>query len=514
MPANFRSFPLFSMVSVASLLVGSACAQPGIPLWTNRYASLSNFNDLARCMAVDAHGNAFVAGYSLSGSFSTSDYLTVGYSSTGAPLWTRRFDMEGEDVATAVAVDVAGNVLVTGRSFRSGSGLDYATVKYSGAGVPLWTNRYDGPSGGQDQASAITVDTNGNVFVTGNSYGSGGNPDIATVAYSSGGVPLWTNRYNGPGNGGDSALAIVVDADGNVLVTGYSAGTGSGTDFATIKYSSAGAELWVRRYNGPGNSSDEAHALAVDADRSVYVAGLSFGVGSSFDYATVKYSSAGVALWTNRYDGPGNGVDGALALALGTNANAFVTGYSAGDSGFYDYATVAYSSAGVPLWTNRYNGTGDAEDSAQSVAVDPGGNVIVTGYSVGSGGSRDFATLAYSSAGAGLWTNRYNGPVTGSDEAYAIGTDKHGGVYVAGASPGSDGSFDYVAIKYAAMAAAPIPLRIQNTGPGQVLTWGDARFALQSSPAVTGTFTNVPGGTSPYTNTAFHAQQFFRLQAN
>src|SRR5262245_42248559 len=64
-------------------------------------------------------------------------------------------------------------------------------------GVPLWTNRY--PAG---VASAIAVDSTGNVFVTGTSWN--GN-DYATIKYSNTGVPLWTNRYNGPGNSGDQA---------------------------------------------------------------------------------------------------------------------------------------------------------------------------------------------------------------------------------------------------------------------------------------------------------------------
>src|SRR4051794_16644232 len=85
-------------------------------------------------------------------------------------------------------------------------------------------------------------------------------------ALAQGGAPLWTNRYNGPGNGNDVATGIAVDGNGNVFVTGHSVGNGSSDDYATIKYSNAGVALWTNRYNGPGNGRDTAVGLAVDSN--------------------------------------------------------------------------------------------------------------------------------------------------------------------------------------------------------------------------------------------------------
>jgi hypothetical protein len=154
-------------------------------------------------------------------------------------------------------------------------------------------------------------------------------------------------------------------------------------------------QAWVQRYNGPGNGYAAGNAVAVDGSNNIIVTGYSTGSGSGQDYATIKYSSAGVPLWTNLYNGPGNDDDHAVAVAVDGSANVVVTGYSTGSGSGCDYATIKYSSAGVPLWTNRYNGPGNAGDSAEAVAVDHSGNVIVTGYSTGSGGESDFATIKY-----------------------------------------------------------------------------------------------------------------------
>src|SRR5262249_22588589 len=149
-----------------------------------------------------------------------------------------------------------------------------------------------------------------------------------------------------------------------VFVTGPSAGSTSGLDYATVAYdASSGARLWARRYDGPGNGLDAAHALGVSPDGAeVFVTGPSAGSTSGLDYATVAYdASSGARLWARRYDGPGNGLDAAHALGVSPDGSkVFVTGNSAGSTSFDDYATVAYdASSGARLWARRYDGPGN-----------------------------------------------------------------------------------------------------------------------------------------------------------
>src|SRR6516165_2480766 len=114
----------------------------------------------------------------------------------------------------------------------------------------------------------------------------------------------------------DFASGIAVDASGNVYVTGYSGGSDSGNDFATIKYNSAGQEQWVARYNGPSNADDYGNAIAIDGSGDVYVTGSSVDSVNGFDYATVKYDNSGQQQWVARYNGPGNEDDEPYAMAV------------------------------------------------------------------------------------------------------------------------------------------------------------------------------------------------------
>ena len=121
-------------------------------------------------------------------------------------------------------------------------------------------------------------------------------------------------------------------------------------------------------------------------------------------------------LWTNRYNGPVSDMDYARAVAVDGSNNVIVTGWTR-QRRQWDYATIQYSSAGVPLGPIATTGQGTALTKPSAVAVDGGNNVIVTGHSVGSGAHfrlRDDPVLEW---GVLLWTNRYNGPRNGYDEA-------------------------------------------------------------------------------------------------
>ena len=434
--------------------VAPASPGPGSQLWAERYGT-TEFENTASAVKVSPDGTTvFVTGST--DSPSTLSYATIAYNATtGAQLWTAAYTDPNNlnDFATSLAVSpTGGTVYVTGVSGGISGGVssyDYGTVAYNAAtGAQLWFARYNGPGNGDDKAASIAVSPSGaTVFVTGESTGTPSGHDYATVAYNAAtGAQLWVARYNGPGNGEDAATSVAVSpSGGSVFVTGYSTGATSGYDYATVAYNAAtGAQLWVKRYNGPGNGDDLAFALAVSpSGGTVYVTGTSSSKGEGPGYATVAYDAAtGHRLWVARYNGPATLSDAASSVAVSPGGGrVFVTGESAGNTSNYDYATIAYkATTGAQLWVARYNGPGNLDDRATSVVSSPGGGTVyVTGKSWGTGSGYDYATVAYDAAtGAQLWVARYNGPANGNDAANAAAVSPTTGtVFVTGDSAGT-----------------------------------------------------------------------------
>lgn len=424
--------------------------------WVSSYHFTS---DDGKALTIDDNGNVYVTGTS------GNDYATIKYNSSGVQQWVAKYDgpANGGDGATAIAVDASGNVYVTGGSNGISSGSDFATVKYNSSGVQQWVARLSGTGNNVDLANAIAVDSSGNVYVTGFTFGSGSFQNYTTVKYNSSGNLQWVKYYNGTGNNADFASALALDDLGNVYVTGYSRGSGSSDDdFATIKYNSAGNEEWVRIYQGPGDEFDQAQSIAVDGLSNVYVTGRSFGAGTNYDYATIKYNSLGDSLWVQRYNGVDNNHDFSKTVKVDASGNVFVLGQSFNNLTNYDFATVKYNSAGVFQWDKKYNGPGNSVENANAMALDDSGNVYITGSSSLSGQNYNYATVKYSNSGIERWSQIYNGTASGSDEPFSIAVDASGNVYVTGSSAGLGQMKNYVTIKYSQSPRATLTAFIEG----------------------------------------------------
>lgn len=385
--------------------------------------------------------------------------------------WQTRYTSAGSNVDRAedMFVDGSGNVYVTGLGRGASGNFDYVTIKYDPAGTELWRTEYNGPGNSLDEAHAITVDALGNVYVTGWSYGGAGTGyDYGTVKYNSAGVQQWASRYTNTAGGTDEAWDVGVDNAGNVFVTGSSDGAGTNSAAATVCYNLAGVQQFANRFEGAGGGIDAGYSIYVDAvTGDSYVAGYTFqSTANDFNYLTVKYNLAGVQQWATQYNSPDANYDEARAITVDASGNVYVTGYTQTlVLTNFDYGTVKYNSAGVQQWAMRYNGTGNDYDRANAIALDASGNVYVTGKSVGAGSSAEDAfTIKYDNAGVSQWTARYNGPSNGYDEGKAIAVDAAGNVYITGYSFTSGANNDYLTIKYDPSGTQEWLTRYNGTG--------------------------------------------------
>jgi len=416
--------------------------------WVARYNGPGNGDDSASAIAVDGSGNIYVTGTS-KGAGADNDFATVKYDSNGKQLWAKSYDGpgRGDDKATGIAVDGSGYVYVLGESKGSGTGSDITTIKYSANGKQLWVKRYNGPANRDDVAGGLAVDGSGNVYVAGANMDSSVGPYFKTIKYSSKGSMLWAKAYSDPTKRFGCSFGIALDGSGNAHAAGW-VKVGAHNDFGAVKYDASGNQLWAKRYSGAGDFNDCAQAIAVDSSGNVYIAGYSSVSGFKKDWATLKYGPAGNQLWVKRYDGPLKGNDCPEAIAADGSGNTYVTGWSEGLNTGIDYTTIKYNPNGKQLWAKRYNAYGNCSDAAKALVVDGSGNVYITGYSGSQDAGTDFATIMYNPAGKQLCVIRYNGPGNLDDRAKAIAIDKSGNIYVAGESTGSGTGYDFATIKY------------------------------------------------------------------
>ena len=409
-----------------------------------------------KSMAIDAAGNIYVTGTTFNGA--NADFLTVKYNAAGAIQWRTVTNgaSNGADVAYALAVDASGNVAVTGLS-HNGSNYDYLTVKYDANGAELWRATLNGASNGDDEAHAIAFDGMGNIIVTGSSFFSTNrnNYNYVTVKYSAAGVELWKTSMEGAGFGTDRANDLVVDKNsGNIVVTGYSA-NGTNLDYLTVMYGPNGNEL--HRASMDGGGDDVAFAVTVDGGGNIYVTGKSLTSRTistaDYDMLTVKYDSNLVEVWRRTLNGPGSRDDAGFAVAVDAGGNVIVTGQVDFDPALGlsvtnpRFMTISYSPSGAENWRAYLNGSGTGTDVSTALAIDGSGNVFVTGFAA-NGMANDLAVVKYAPNGSQLWQSVIGGVGSANGGTLMVAAlDPLGNIVVAGyRSTGADN--DFLVVKY------------------------------------------------------------------
>jgi hypothetical protein len=218
-------------------------ASTGATLWVRGYDGPAHEDDHGRSIATSPDGSTiFVTGSSVATGGLPDDVLTIAYdSATGAERWTRRSDGGGSDGPADMVISPDGKTLIVGGASEGPSSFDYLTIAFAtSTGGPLWARRYDGPAQRDDSVIDVAMAPDGSqVFVTGDSDGMGPfeHTDYATVAYDvDTGTALWARRFAGPSASYDHPHAIDVAPDGGAVYVTGETGRRSHVDFLTIAY--------------------------------------------------------------------------------------------------------------------------------------------------------------------------------------------------------------------------------------------------------------------------------------
>lgn len=223
------------------------------------------------------------------GNAGRSDVFIVKYDTSGNQLWAKQFGSDQSDWAYDIAVDANANSYITGytQGDLAGTGniggFDGFIAKYDTSGNQLWVKQFGTPL--REMIHGIAVDADGNSYVTGYTDGefsgtvSAGGDDVFITKYDSSGNHLWVRLLGSVNN--DNGYGVTVDANGNSYVTGYTLGdiTGSGnlgySDVFIAKYDASGNSNWIRQLGT--TSSESGVSIAVDTGGKSYVTGRTSG---------------------------------------------------------------------------------------------------------------------------------------------------------------------------------------------------------------------------------------------
>ncbi len=400
-------------------------------IWAQRFGSTGT--DICRAIAVWTNGDIVMGGGfqftvdfgtgPLTAASSSPDMYIAGYSSSGTNLWSKRYGGTGVEVVRGIAFDPSGNIFVCGHftgnvDFGGGTvtnaGInDIFIVKYNSVGVYQWQKIVGGTA--DDVATALCVDTNGAVYVTGyfmgtvnfgggNLFSQFGGQDSYLAKYDSAGAYVFAKKFTN--NADDQGAALACDSTNGIYLGGKFQGSidlGGGnlvsagaTDMYLGKFNSGGTYIWGQRFGG--TLADSVSGIAVDSSRSIYLLGsftqsIDMGGGtittgsSDSDAVHAKYNSAGTYQWASSMPGPGSEFPN--AIACDSSGNSTVTGsfqftincggatLQSASVGITDVFTAKYNSSGTHIWS--YRGGGVNSDDGLAVGIDSNGYVAVGG---------------------------------------------------------------------------------------------------------------------------------------
>ncbi len=319
---------------------------------------------------------------------------------------------------TSVTLDADNNVYVAGIISQC-----VAIAKYSPGGNLLWSKQsYNCIF---DEANQISVDANGNVYVTGSKIIQ--TRDIFLYKLASNGDSLWFKTFDSPGSNGEYPCGMVFDNNNNIYLTGVSLSANS--IFVTLKYNSSGDVLWTKTYNMLHTNYSTPNSIFRDTENNIYVIGRSSPNSIVRSVVILKYNNSGTELWTKYID--------TLELdpnssCIDLNNNFYITGNDLN----YHCRTVKLSKDGVILWSRTFPGNlGDIRNAVSS------NNYCYVSATATVSSQYDIVSLCYNQNGLLQWSDTVN--TSGAEKPIMIQCDNQNNALILGDIFGQIGFIKY-----------------------------------------------------------------------
>ena len=399
---------------------GEASCEEGCLGWDAEFCRTTkqwgtSFRESDSSVVVDSDGNIFVSGTtvgSLDGNTNAGyeDAFLTKWNADGTKAWTKQWGTSSADYGYSIAVDNSGNIFVAGATLGSldgntnpseGETADIFLTKWNADGTKAWTKQWGTDNG--DYGEAVAVNSTGDIFVTGLTTSAGldgntaiGGTDIFLTKWNADGTKAWTKQWGTSIE--DVGWSIAVDGSGNIFVAGRTAGALDGNTSAGLrdvfltKWNADGTKAWTKQWGTNAEDLSFYNSLAINTAGDVFVAGGTAGAldGNTSaglrDVFLTKWNADGTKAWTKQWGT--SGYDMGFSVAVDALENIFVAGSTEGpldgntNFGGYDIFLIKLSPEGTRAWTKQM-GTVNY-DEGESLAIDAGGNIFLSGMTNGS----------------------------------------------------------------------------------------------------------------------------------
>ncbi len=325
------------------------------------------------------------------------------YTEAGSLLWKApAAPSEGHNaIPRGFALDPTDHIYVAGEVKRSGTGWDTYVVKLNPEGRRVWDAYYDGGFQAGEMVAAVEVDSEGNVYVAGNSWRDGTGRDLLVVKFDPIGRLGWSTWYNEPGQVWDNGGTIVLDDSANSYVVGVSHSPARGNCYIlAVKFDRNGDLRWVWRYGNDKRGDHLPIETALDPGGNVVILARSYsGYATHEDFLVAKLNRAGQLLWVTTKDGPLRKNDDPTDLLLSPCGDIYVAGGTPAATGGRQALVAKFNSEGKEQWTLLSSGLGTVTDFV-GLAPAPGGGFFLASSLSATSGPSTFGVLARYDEGA------------------------------------------------------------------------------------------------------------------